>query len=120
MESIIFYSGVYNRAIRGLSFLSFALVDVKDRKSYPLFTRQMEKAKKEVQKKKNQKQKRRRQTPNSFLALMENKNKEDERESTAIVSIMTSWTKSISKRPKRRKTKPSQSIKWKLSMLSLS
>ncbi len=52
-----FYSGVYNRAIRGLSFLSFALVDVKDRKSYPLFTRQMEKAKKEVQKKKNQKQK---------------------------------------------------------------
>ena len=41
-----FYSGVHNRAIRGLSFLSFALVDVKTRKSYPLFTRQMKKAKK--------------------------------------------------------------------------
>jgi len=57
MESIIFYSGVYNRAIRGLSFLSFALVDVKDRKSYPLFTRQMEKAKKEVQKEEESKAK---------------------------------------------------------------
>jgi len=46
-----FYSGVHNRAIRGLSFLSFALVDVKAHKSYPLFTRQMHKVTKEVKKK---------------------------------------------------------------------
>lgn len=46
-----FYSGIHNRAIRGVSFLSFALVDVKTRKCYPLFTRQMHKIKKQVDQK---------------------------------------------------------------------
>jgi len=41
-----FYSGLHNRAIKGLSFLSFALVDVETRKSYPLFTRQMKRVEK--------------------------------------------------------------------------
>ena len=45
-----FYSGLQNRAIKGISFLSFSLVDVQSRRAYPLFTKQMKKQKKEESK----------------------------------------------------------------------
>ena len=41
-----FYSGLQNRAIKGISFLSFSLVDVERRRAYPLFTKQVKKEKK--------------------------------------------------------------------------
>jgi putative transposase len=41
-----FYSGLQGRAIKGLSFLSFSLVDVESRRAYPLFTKQLRKEKK--------------------------------------------------------------------------
>ena len=41
-----FYSGLQGRAIKGISFLSFSLVDVKSRRAYPLFTKQVKKEKK--------------------------------------------------------------------------
>ena len=46
-----FYSGLQNRPIKGISFLSFSLVDVESRRAYPLFTKQMKKQKKEESKK---------------------------------------------------------------------
>jgi len=45
-----FYSGLQNRPIKGISFLSFSLVDVQSRRAYPLFTKQMKKQKKEESK----------------------------------------------------------------------
>jgi putative transposase len=36
-----FYSGLQGRAIKGISFLSFSLVDVESRRAYPLFTKQL-------------------------------------------------------------------------------
>lgn len=44
-----FYSGLQNRPIKGISFLSFSLVDVKSRRAYPLFTKQLKKRKKPKQ-----------------------------------------------------------------------
>ncbi len=41
-----FYSGLQSRAIPGIQFLSFSLVDVKSRRAYPLFTKQLSKQKK--------------------------------------------------------------------------
>jgi putative transposase len=41
-----FYSGLQGRAIKGISFLSFSLVDVESRRAYPLFTKQLKKEKK--------------------------------------------------------------------------
>jgi len=41
-----FYSGLQGRPIKGISMLSFSLIDVQSRKAYPLFSRQMHKAKK--------------------------------------------------------------------------
>jgi len=41
-----FYSGLQGRAIKGVSFLSFSLVDVESRRAYPLFTKQVKKEKK--------------------------------------------------------------------------
>jgi putative transposase len=41
-----FYSGLQGRAIKGISFLSFSLVDVESRRAYPLFTKQLRKEKK--------------------------------------------------------------------------
>ena len=43
-----FYSGLQNRPIKGISFLSFSLVDVETRRAYPLFTKQLKKEKKKV------------------------------------------------------------------------
>ena len=43
-----FYSGLQNRPIKGISFLSFSLVDVESRRAYPLFTKQLRKEKKKV------------------------------------------------------------------------
>ena len=50
-----FYSGIHNRAIKGISFLSFSIVDVESRRAYPLFTKQMKKVKKEKIEKKSKK-----------------------------------------------------------------
>jgi len=41
-----FYSGLQGRAIKGISFLSFSLVDIESRRAYPLFTKQLKKEKK--------------------------------------------------------------------------
>jgi len=43
-----FYSGLQNRPIKGISFLSFSLVDVESRRAYPLFTKQLKREKKKV------------------------------------------------------------------------
>jgi len=43
-----FYSGLQNRAIKGISFLSFSLVDVESRRAYPLFTKQLKREKKKI------------------------------------------------------------------------
>ena len=48
-----FYSGIHNRAIKGISFLSFSIVDVESRRAYPLFTKQMKKVKREKVEKKS-------------------------------------------------------------------
>jgi putative transposase len=45
-----FYSGLEGRAIRGIQFLSFSLIDVESRRAYPLFTKQLYKTKKQVSK----------------------------------------------------------------------
>jgi putative transposase len=45
-----FYSGLHNKAIAGIQFLSFSLVDVKSGRSYPLFTKQLKKQKKKKSK----------------------------------------------------------------------
>jgi putative transposase len=47
-----FYSGLQGRAIKGVSFLSFSLVDVESRRAYPLFTKQVRKEKKSKEEKK--------------------------------------------------------------------
>ena len=41
-----FYSGLQGRAIKGISFLSFSLVDIESRRAYPLFTKQLKREKK--------------------------------------------------------------------------
>jgi len=46
-----FYSGLQGRAIKGISFLSFSLVDVESRRAYPLFTKQLRKEKKSKEEK---------------------------------------------------------------------
>ncbi len=43
-----FYSGLQSRAIPGIQFLSFSLVDVKSRRAYPLFSKQLKQSKKKV------------------------------------------------------------------------
>lgn len=50
-----FYSGLQGRTIKGISFLSFSLVDVKSRRAYPLFTKQLKKEKKSKKKKSEKK-----------------------------------------------------------------
>jgi putative transposase len=47
-----FYSGLQGRAIKGISFLSFSLVDVESRRAYPLFTKQLKKEKESKEDKK--------------------------------------------------------------------
>jgi len=41
-----FYSGLHNRAIKGVQFLSFSLIDVKSRRAYPLSLRQLKQRRK--------------------------------------------------------------------------
>ena len=41
-----YYSGLQGRAIPSIQFLSFSLIDVESRRSYPLFTKQLYKTKK--------------------------------------------------------------------------
>jgi len=41
-----FYSGLQSRAINGIQFLSFSLIDVKSRRAYPLFSKQLKQKKK--------------------------------------------------------------------------
>ena len=67
-----FYSGLQNRAIKGISFLSFSLVDVKSRRAYPLLTKQIEKQK---QRKKKTQDKRKVGRPKGS----KNKNNKDKR-----------------------------------------
>lgn len=43
-----FYSGLQGRAINSIQFLSFSIIDVKSRRAYPLFTKQLKKKKKKV------------------------------------------------------------------------
>jgi len=43
-----FYSGLHNKAIKGIQILSFALVDVDSRRSYPILTKQLEQFKKKI------------------------------------------------------------------------
>ena len=50
-----FYSGIDSKAIKGISFLSFSIVDVESRRAYLLFTKQMKKAKREKIEKKSKK-----------------------------------------------------------------
>ncbi len=38
-----FYSGLQGRAINSIQFLSFSIIDVKSRRAYPLFTKQLKK-----------------------------------------------------------------------------
>jgi putative transposase len=40
-----FYSGLQNRAIKGISFLSFSLVDVESQRAYPLLTKHLKREK---------------------------------------------------------------------------
>ena len=47
-----FYSGLQNRAIKGVQFLSFSLVDVKSRRAYPLLSKQLKQKKKKESKEK--------------------------------------------------------------------
>ena len=47
-----FYSGLQNRAINSIQFLSFSLIDVKSRRAYPLFNKQLKKKKKKESKSK--------------------------------------------------------------------
>jgi len=47
-----FYSGLYGRAIKGIQVLSFALVDVDSRRSYPILTKQLKQSKKKSKAKK--------------------------------------------------------------------
>jgi len=47
-----FYSGLQNRAIKGVQFLSFSLVDVKSRRAYPLLSKQLKQKKKKEGKEK--------------------------------------------------------------------
>jgi len=43
-----FYSGLQSRAIKSIQVLTFSLVDVKSRRAYPLFTKQLKQKKKEI------------------------------------------------------------------------
>ncbi|SFV63121.1 hypothetical protein MNB_SV-9-1076 [hydrothermal vent metagenome] len=43
-----FYSGLQSRAIKSIQILSFALVDVDSRKSYPIFSKQLKQSKKKI------------------------------------------------------------------------
>ena len=43
-----FYSGLQGRAINSIQFLSFSIIDVKSRRAYPLFTKQLKKKKKKI------------------------------------------------------------------------
>ncbi len=47
-----FYSGLQNKAINSIQFLSFSLIDVKSRRAYPLFSKQLKKKKKKESKSK--------------------------------------------------------------------
>jgi len=47
-----FYSGLQNRAINGIQFLSFSLIDVKSHRAYPLFSKQLKRKKKKENEKK--------------------------------------------------------------------
>jgi len=47
-----FYSGLQKRAINGIQFLSFSLIDVKSRRAYPLFSKQLKRKKKKESEKK--------------------------------------------------------------------
>jgi putative transposase len=55
-----FYSGLQNRAISGIQFLSFSLIDVKSQRAYPLFSKQLKQKKR---KKSEEKVKRKRGRP---------------------------------------------------------
>ncbi len=46
-----FYSGLHNRAIKGVQFLSFSLIDVKSRRAYPLLTKQLKQRRKKKESK---------------------------------------------------------------------
>ena len=48
-----FYSGLQNRAINSIQFLSFSLIDVESRRAYPLFSKQLKKKKKKENEKKS-------------------------------------------------------------------
>ena len=43
-----FYSGLQSRAINSIQFLSFSIIDVKSRRAYPIFSKQLKKKKKKV------------------------------------------------------------------------
>ena len=43
-----FYSGLQGRAINSIQFLSFSIIDVKSRRAYPFFTKQLKKKKKKI------------------------------------------------------------------------
>jgi len=43
-----FYSGLQGRAINSIQFLSFSIVDVKSRRAYPLFSKQLKRKKKQI------------------------------------------------------------------------
>jgi len=55
-----FYSGLQNRSIKGIQFLSFSLIDVESRRAYPLLTKQLKQKKRE---KSEEKPKRKRGRP---------------------------------------------------------
>jgi putative transposase len=55
-----FYSGLQNRSIKGIQFLSFSIIDVESRRAYPLLTKQLKQKKRE---KSEEKPKRKRGRP---------------------------------------------------------
>ena len=55
-----FYSGLQNRSIKGIQFLSFSIIDVESRRAYPLLTKQLRQKKRE---KSEEKPKRKRGRP---------------------------------------------------------
>ncbi len=47
-----YYSGLYGRAVKGIQIITFAIVDVKRKRSFPIFTRQLQKYRSENSSKK--------------------------------------------------------------------
>jgi len=95
-----FYSGLQNRAIKGIQFLVFSIINPKERRSYPLFVRQLkqQKAKDETKSKKRKNKKRGRPKGSK------NRSKEDIN-LTGIFRVINWYLKRIAKEVKLPKNR---------------